>query len=558
MRPLVVHGSTIHRFSKKIHKVNLEPLTAGDKAKSAKACKKILAEEEAAVNRAFEWCQNNEIPNMNYRAAYRYIGRAHELVGEPESCDIAINYYQACKHVDGDELDSLSGFGMYDTLTILCYDSFGRYEESIQAFKDTVVQTRAEGQVMTAKEAFAFYLVEKLASVHQHELAIEVLRVLGDEIERYWTPNGRSKANALEKNYIIASGNILKVIEIFKEKLAFYVEANDKLSQVRTLDELGKLHDTICEYDTAINYFEQAVEVHEELEMEDNREYVKIVMDIYTNLAYLHLNRGDKRKAYTDEVMAALKLGTPEHYMEVEDIDDLLRAPSTLAESLVYLDLGQYEHAYACLWGYTTWMKECPEGTLCIGATCLGLLQTTNDLKTRENYLESADTTLTATLAKYRNRPGWPKKMTNDEKRVVYLISQLMCLRDILKAGKKIFFTLLDAELEGYKDDKLYCHSCGQQDGVGVQLRRCGGCKVKLYCDEKHQRKERMRRFLPHKEICPFLNRWRKLKNKQENEQLKDSAEAIFHDFVAKCHEKYAYVPAMDRGDKSFVDVICS
>jgi len=158
----------------------------------------------------------------------------------------------------------------------------------------------------------------------------------------------------------------------------------------------------------------------------------------------------------------------------------------------------------------------------------VGLEERTSLLKNAENHIDELNVLLA-------NRPG------KDD--VLYIIAKVYCLLDGRRdAAKRVMGEMLDSEIDMCcYGDIVYCDYCGQRDGESVKLLVCAGCRVTCYCNRKHQKKEWRGRFVDHRTLCSFLNRWRRVKRRMKKGMpTRDSLECIKNDFVDMIECKYS------------------
>ena len=106
-------------------------------------------------------------------------------------------------------------------------------------------------------------------------------------------------------------------------------------------------------------------------------------------------------------------------------------------------------------------------------------------------------------------------------------IAKVYCVLGRRNTADRVMGELLDSEIDMCcYGDIVYCHE-------SVKLLGCAGCKVKCYCNRKHQKKEWRGRFMDHRTLCPFLNRWQRVKRRMKKGMpTRDSLECIKNDFV--------------------------
>jgi hypothetical protein len=170
----------------------------------------------------------------------------------------------------------------------------------------------------------------------------------------------------------------------------------------------------------------------------------------------------------------------------------------------------------------------------------VGLEERTSLLKNAENHVDE----LSVLLA---NRRG------NGD--VIHIIAKVYCLLDGRRdTAKRVMGEILDSEIDMCcYGDIVYCDCCGQRDGESVKLLVCAGCRVKCYCNRKHQKTEWRERFVDHRTLCPFLNRWRRVKRRMKKGKPTrgDSLECIKNDFVDMIECKYTN----DRNGSDLVEI---
>jgi len=107
--------------------------------------------------------------------------------------------------------------------------------------------------------------------------------------------------------------------------------------------------------------------------------------------------------------------------------------------------------------------------------------------------------------------------------------------------------------LEDYLDtiissSPLLCEACDQKSGTGAIMQICGGCNVAHYCSRSHQKQSWKKGRICHKDICPLLNRWRRVKKGKDNSE---SCKPLFREFFESI---YVAKPAGARLDADDVN----
>ena len=117
----------------------------------------------------------------------------------------------------------------------------------------------------------------------------------------------------------------------------------------------------------------------------------------------------------------------------------------------------------------------------------------------------------------------------------LYSIAKYCLLDGRRDTAKHVMREILDSEIDMCCfGDIVYCDCCGQRDGESVKLLVCAGCRVKCYCNRKHQKKEWRGCFMDHRTLCPFLNRWQRVKRRMKRgKRSRDSLDSILNDFLA-------------------------
>jgi tetratricopeptide (TPR) repeat protein len=122
----------------------------------------------------------------------------------------------------------------------------------------------------------------------------------------------------------------------------------------------------------------------------------------------------------------------------------------------------------------------------------------------------------------------------------IFLGVKLEVLRRNIDGAKTSIKQLFDTEINGYDDDVVYCHCCNQRHGESVELKKCAGCKVRYYCSKRHQKDKWRGRFIDHRMLCPYLNRWRRVKRRMKKEERsRDTLDSILNDFVEVIERVY-------------------
>ena len=78
--------------------------------------------------------------------------------------------------------------------------------------------------------------------------------------------------------------------------------------------------------------------------------------------------------------------------------------------------------------------------------------------------------------------------------------------------------------------EPLFCQECHQTSAKDATMEKCSGCMVARYCSRAHQEQAWKRGRICHEDMCPLLNRWRKMKDEGTADDV-ESCNAIFNDF---------------------------
>lgn len=114
-----------------------------------------------------------------------------------------------------------------------------------------------------------------------------------------------------------------------------------------------------------------------------------------------------------------------------------------------------------------------------------------------------------------------------EESEVLYTSVKILCLqgdekRDEAKHTLQHYFDI-EMTMDMCGGNVVHCH---QRHGESAQLLKCAGCKVKYYCNRSHQEKKWRGRFIGHKTLCPFLQKWRRVKkNMKAGKRSRNSLE---------------------------------
>ena len=266
------------------------------------------------------------------------------------------------------------------------------------------------------------------------------------------------------------------------------------------------------------------------------------MMDVYIKIGWTYLSQGAGNE---QNALIAFRIVLSEAHSST------LLVSAFRGMGLAYYDLGKWNHAIEA---FNKILHECTnectklmngekvqaqvQAHVYLGNAYIekyrtlplnvGLEERTSLLKYADNHIDE----LSVFLA---NCPG------NDE--VPYIIAKVNCLLDGRRdTTKRVMGEILDLEIDMCcYGDVVYCHCCGQRDGESVKLLVCAGCRVKCYCNRKHQKTEWRGRFMDHRTLCPFLNRWRRVKRRmKKGVPTRDSLECIKKDFVDMTECKYS------------------
>ncbi len=517
----------------------MKPQANEDKLEIAQTCTKILAEEEAKVlkdiDRGFI-TNNDELINL-----YQKLGGANHFV----DLEKAISYYERCKVlIDGrfgrgrDE-DNARYMHTFNGLILFCFVDFGRYSEALDKFKQfrwdyleyeqkqkeqqkqnpnskqEESQNSNDADVTEApgmKEELALFFAEKLLEAKQHSLLSDLLDFFSGEMESgIWTFQSQLRANDMRGTSVQQCGENHNAIKLGHKRLALAQKYKKKDEEARCLQLLGVLYKKSCHHRASVHHFKKGIALHEEGGIAGVDEQAKFLVHNYTKLGEVYLDRiaNNSEKAhiaFQDAQSVEIK-NAP--------IPRSMLAEAARGEGLAFYDDGDLVSAMECIVKSLRYDSNAVT-SLYASCICVGLIRDpapSTDATELGFYLKKADAYFNEYLVKSRlHSVNLCSNLTLLEKQALFCGAQIKFLQGDFDQARYMLERLFDSEIEGYKSNQVHCHSCGQCDGKSVTLLRCSGCKVKYYCNEKHQRAERRKRFLPHELLCPLLNRWRKAK----------------------------------------------
>jgi tetratricopeptide (TPR) repeat protein len=484
---------------------------------------------------------------------YRGLGDVYRSgVTKPEGCDKAISYYQKSQESTTD-IDRDTTYG--ERQIIGCYLDFDRCDEAVGVFKEAV--SRLKEYHPSGTQGYGLFVLYVAGELHQrkaHKYVFEILDLVSDDINTCWDLDHQNMAYRYLAESALKQNELQNGIAYYHKMLSVVRKQKDKSYEALISGTIGELYRRCCKYRTAMKHFQNALAIQKTLKTKDSRQ---LVMDVYIKMGWTYLSRGAGNEQNALKVFG--KILSKAHSSGAENSTLLVRAFKGMG--LAYYDLGKWNHAieafnkilHECtklMIGEKTQAQAQVQAHVYLGNAYIEKYRTLPlnvGLEERISLLKNAENHIDELSVLVANRPR------NGD--IQYSIAKVYCLLDGRRdTAKRVIGEILDSEIDRCcYGDIVYCDCCRRRDGEIVQLLVCAGCRVKCYCNRKHQKKKWRGRFMDHRTLCPFLNRWRRVKRrtKKGKSTRGDSLECIKNDFVDMIECKYTN----DRNGSDLVEI---
>ncbi len=429
-----------------------------------------------------------------------------------------------------------------------CHSSdSSRYAKFKDSARTTLENVQAE-ILDNVVESIVLYFSGRLRFKGNHDHGRDILLLLLEDIERSWSNLARYRSIDYLLHYSFSECEITDTVHYLKKKLVMtqeklipQVDGYDWYEEMQTLlGSLGEVYGRQGKIRNSTRRFNEA------LRFQKDEGSCSLAMQFNVSMGLIYLSRKGNEKLAIQLFEKALSSAPPEPQPKIAGncFGGMWNA---------YYDIREYDKAILCL---KEGLKQYPDEeeveinrcnlllahTLSVAAASLPSKQ----VELRRIKIQEAQHYLDQSFFN-RIKDLDTADIAIPSNLIVLILMALFALNSHVTSLHASCFKLARLFFEDEIDDlddeyHLHCDCCGQRDGASVKLVRCSGCKVKYYCNERHQRMRWRNTFIAHKLVCPFLNRWRKVKKHQENANRKgkDSFESIVNDFIAKMTNHYS------------------
>jgi len=393
-----------------------------------------------------------------------------------------------------------------------CYVKMGRVEEAMDLHKSLCDDIGKESMDPSAILDFA----GSLQVNHEHSRALTILEEHLEAIERSWGKREQCLAYGIIAILYCDKFDITKSNVYFERQLPIAKETNDVESEALALHRLGHNYGCMGDYGNGMAYLEQA------LVIESERGDARIAL-IYSAMGDVLLDQEGREKEAILMYQKCVGLLGEENLTEAHKLVFL-----KLGEA--YTKIGAWDDAIACL----------EKGLSIAKSLCLG--NKTNFLGKQSLgrvYLEKFYSTDESLV-------GIPER--NDElirkalfwSEAAFEVQGYASIGVFLDLAQEYYFLgeseKAHAALTRHLDMTVkigpsHCHTCFQICAKDAIMEKCSVCKVARYCSEAHSIEAWKKGRLCHKEMCPFLKRWRKMNLGKETTVLHDK---LFNDIFKR------------------------
>ena len=462
-----------------------------------------------------------------------------DFVAKPDECDKAISYFNKAKELDS-AIDTTTGLHRYEADIIDCYVKFDRSDEAMIAFKEGKLRLRDHPPPIIKDfrlvENFVLSIANQLRDKGEHKHACDILNLVSDEIERCWGAPSQKLAFGI----LTGSSGSQKELQneiMYCEKLHYLVhqQQHEFEAPFSAGMILGILYRKCCKYHIAMHHLQSALAFWKKSKSKDCRRHI---IDIYIEMGWVYLDYGFGHEQNAMQVFGRA-LSKTKRISNAKKEGPSAKALRGIG--IAYYDLGDWGRAIIAFENSLVACNEA-EGHIYLGYVylekCLRLPPDT-DGYVRADVMDCALGHDMMNQYKKLSKIGVSMALYS-ESEGIFLGVKLEVLRRNIDGAKTSIKQLFDTEINGYDDDVVYCHCCNQRHGESVELKKCAGCKVRYYCSKRHQKDKWRGRFIDHRMLCPYLNRWRRVKRRMKKEERsRDTLDSILNDFVEVIERVY-------------------
>jgi len=432
------------------------------------------------------------------------LGHAHKVLGREGGIEKASVYFKKAI-----ELAKKAGNNEILTKGVLslarCYVEMGRAQGAMDLHKSLWDKIGKES--MDPDDIVSFAKLLQANSENSH--TIEFLEEHLDNIESSWDKRNQCEAYEIIARIYHGKNDFAKSNVYFERQLSIAKEMKDVESESFALHLLGHNYGRMGNYDNAMAYLEQALVIESERGGADG------IPVTYTSMGDVLVAQGREKEAI---LMFQKCAGLVE---EGNTSDELKR---------VFLKLGQ---AYTTIRAWDDAIASLEKG--------LSIADSVEDERLANEFKVAAKVYLGKVyLAKFystheslvdipaRNDELIRKALFWSEAAFIYGIDtsvgtlELTCSLDLAQEyhllGNSGRSHLL---LKEYLNATLrlgpsYCQACEETCAKDAIIEKCSVCKVARYCSYGHSIQAWKKGRLCHKVVCPYLQRWRKIKPGKE------------------------------------------
>ena len=408
-------------------------------------------------------------------------------------------------------------------------------------FKEAVSRLKNEHHHVGTRDGrlvdrFVVAIAGELYHKEEHKHVFDILDLVKDDIDTCWDLDYQNDAYFFLAESALKQYELQNGIAYYHKLLSVVRKQKDKSYEADLSGTIGELYTRCCKYRTAMKYFQDALAIQKALNSKESRQHA---MDAYAKMGWMHLSRGAGNEQNAIEAFGIV-------ISESNSSDILVSAFRGMGSA--YYDLGKWNLAIEA---FNKCVQECTkladgeksqaEAHVSLANTYVEKYRTlplhvcpeerTSVLKHAENHVDKLDV-LT------KNGVSLGNSGNIDDLYSITKVKIVLGRRDTaIERMGELFRTEI---YMGCHSPFAFCHCCCQRHGESVKLLVCAGCKLKFYCNRKHQKKKWRERYIDHRTLCPFLNRWRRVKKSMKKGiPTIDSVECIKNDFADMIECKY-------------------
>lgn len=459
------------------------------------------------------------------------------------------------------DIDPEHGLCHYEANLIAVYFEFDRFDEGRKILlEDAIPRTKEikgegyDGYCL----AFLHFMKELSSKKKQYEHVYEITLATIDDIEACWTIENQLLLYSMMSDACQEVGELHVHIE-YKQKMYDCAQVLGKTySMALHLQDVGAIHNLMGDFGVALDCLKRCLTIRKDLDDKEAETYQVCILETYNIIAKIFRKCGSGNEQSAIKVyrkilkeIPACKIGKMRLHYTVNTYRYL---------GVAYFDLGEWDIA---IQNFKKSLEFCTHdetrrkddrrarAELYLGNCYLEKYRTMprSDVDDDDSSKERAEM-LNKAFVHINNLDGYMRKgavLEPGEKiHSIYNVTKIICLsgENGKDYAKEYLERLFDDELKRWDKEYVFCHYCGQRHGKTVELLMCSGCQLKCYCNKRHQKLAFKNRLMGHQMVCPYLNRWRKVKKriksgKKLTTTTSDSCELIIEDFFQMIFRMY-------------------